>query len=472
VPTLTPPPLPPLTLGTAIAPRASLHAITSDEPPPLELPQGLPNLALVVRRCNLKAQACELAAQLSLAPRASTEHYTLKGRSLEMVAQARQIEGCFLWQCIPDKDPGPSVALALIQDSYTALAQAAQATHEVWQSHADGRPAGDELTECVNLLAEAQSMLRVALKATWLVVPDRDQEDAFNWLRDVTSARRIYVDRFMRLDDPADPTLAQQVIDDATDLIQQRQARKRELDLAQRRFKTLEYHVKRIAEALDSGDAHDWNKVESQCQALVEKSEPDKPLRRRLRPILRKFQLDPAAAGPLTRANLEALLASPTADPASTDPASTDPDPQAGDADPAATAQPRAWSATVQRVARTLAGKRVVLIGGERRERQRLRIEQAFNLSELEWCSQPEHATSAPFQAPITRADTALVLILIKLTGHQHSEDVARWAKEAAKPLVRLPAGYNPERVASAIVEQVGQKLGLQQAPPPAEPSA
>jgi hypothetical protein len=51
------------------------------------------------------------------------------------------------------------------------------------------------------------------------------------------------------------------------------------------------------------------------------------------------------------------------------------------------------------------------------------------------------------------------VLVLIKLTGHLHADEAQRYARAAGKPCVYLPAGYNPEQVAEALVQQAGERL-------------
>jgi hypothetical protein len=62
------------------------------------------------------------------------------------------------------------------------------------------------------LLAESQSSLLTAL-AHCDLRGDSDQRDLFLWLKEQTTRHRVYVDRHMRLDDPADSTKAAELMD-------------------------------------------------------------------------------------------------------------------------------------------------------------------------------------------------------------------------------------------------------------------
>jgi hypothetical protein len=72
---------------------------------------------------------------------------------------------------------------------------------------ADGRRAEDE-ESAFHLLAEANSALRVALADTWLSDDDRDQAETHVWLRRETAERRVFIERHMTADDPAEPANA------------------------------------------------------------------------------------------------------------------------------------------------------------------------------------------------------------------------------------------------------------------------
>jgi hypothetical protein len=124
-----------------------------------------------------------------------------------------------------------------------------------------------------------------------------------------------------------------------------------------------------------------------------------------------------------------------------------------------ASAEPREWSSSVLSVRGLLRGKRMVIIGGERNAEAVQRLTQAFELKEAEWVELTEHGPGTPMRGPIYRPDTAVVIVIIKLTGHLHSEEARDYAAAAGKPCVMLSGGYNPERVAAEIMEQASARL-------------
>ena len=109
-----------------------------------------------------------------------------------------------------------------------------------------------------------------------------------------------------------------------------------------------------------------------------------------------------------------------------------------------------------------LRGRRVVVVGGEPRQDAIERWREAFELGDVEWVALSEHGPGGPMRAPIQRAETALVLVIIPLTGLLHADEARDYAVKAGKPVVFLTAGYNPERVAHAILGQVSDRLAPQ----------
>ena len=118
----------------------------------------------------------------------------------------------------------------------------------------------------------------------------------------------------------------------------------------------------------------------------------------------------------------------------------------------------RAPSAEVLFAAQMLAGKRVVMIGGECRPLAKAALERELNLSELCWISSREHQSIAPFEPEVARADTALVLLAIRWASHSF-EGVKEMCERYGKPFVRLPGGYNASQVAHQVVKQVSGTL-------------
>lgn len=119
----------------------------------------------------------------------------------------------------------------------------------------------------------------------------------------------------------------------------------------------------------------------------------------------------------------------------------------------------RTWSDEVLEVRHLLHGRRLVIIGGKPNADAKKRLEEAFDLQEAEWVELTEHGSGAPMRAPINRTGTALVLVIIKLAGHLHTEEARKYSDETDIPCVMLPAGYNPERVAAEILSQASDRL-------------
>jgi hypothetical protein len=116
-------------------------------------------------------------------------------------------------------------------------------------------------------------------------------------------------------------------------------------------------------------------------------------------------------------------------------------------------------SEAVRTVASLLNGRSAVLIAGELRPQAKTALERAFGLKGVIWIAPREHQSFWDFEAPVARADVAVVLLAIRWTSHSHAE-VQQLCDRYGKPLVRLPAGYNPNQVAVQILEQCGDRLG------------
>ncbi len=389
-----------------------------------------PDLATIVERCELKAEACGVAIDRRAARNTDDEPRQIERIRL-LIARGKALVGCYIWQVNPHKPLPSDDALRSIAENYTNLARAARLVQRVPAT------AGERRKSALSLLAEAQSALRVALEeSSWLTSADQDQSDAYQLLTDFTKYEGVFLPRFMRLDDPGDPA-------QWTDLRSRLDAAAAHEDAIESRGKKsnallnkLAYHIKRIINEPETDTAGDWLKVD---ETLGE---------------LGKFGIttaDPRVADRLAvaRPRLPATPDLPRVRAALTETHEPD-EPE----------EEREYSESVARVRELLEGSRIVLIGGEPREDATRRIERAFGLSECEWTTAREHASSAPLEAPIRRADTRLVLILIGLTSHQHVEDVSAWCVKHGKPLVRLPGkGYNPERIAAEVLDQASGKL-------------
>lgn len=124
---------------------------------------------------------------------------------------------------------------------------------------------------------------------------------------------------------------------------------------------------------------------------------------------------------------------------------------------PAATAQ-RAVATETQRALPLLAGRTVLMIGGECRPERQEALCRDFGLKELRWLGTREHASTEPLLKAVADPEVSLVLLLIRLSSHSYGE-VAEPCRQRGIPLVRIPGGYGTNQLAYQILEQAGERL-------------
>lgn len=403
------------------------------------------DLLIVERRCRLKAQACELAVS-KRRNEAAGGHYEGDAATLvqlnAMVAQAKDLPNCFLWTFWRERPLPDDATILTAAQCYISLAEAAAHMRRADESTARGIHADD--ATAMRLLAEADSALRVVLARTW-IEEDRDQIDVHHWLRRATSLRRVYIERFMTMSDPADPLNAA----DLTERIRAASVGIEEVAKQDKAVKkplsAVKYHGHRLAEAADDSEREEhWGKIAESVQLLAHAHVPMSDLRlcEALAPVV-MFAVPPAFAG-----QTELLAALDFAHRK-----------EAAAEEEEEHAPPREWSERVLSVRPWLKGGRMVVVGGERRGAAVERLLSAFELSEVDWVELSEHGSSSPMKAAITRPGTCVVLVLVRLTGHLHATYAQGWAREAGVPCAWLKAGYNPERVANDISEQLSAQL-------------
>lgn len=386
-----------------------------------------PDLDLIAKRCDLKAESCRFVVERH-ANDPLRQSAAFDQRARDMLATAKVTPNCFLWSVYPGMDQPSDAHLTALAGTYANVAAVARLALRV----PPGAP-GAMRQRVLELLAEAQSALRVGLIETWLTKPDIDQQDAFSYVRDATTYERIFIERHMRLDDPGDPAAWQDLAAKITALASSMDADQSRAKAVTTMVNTVKYHAKAIGRSPVGDHDSDWRKIGATLRELERaRALDDARLRSHLQPV--------AAAAPAEIADLVRLVL--------------------GERDEEAADEAREYSPGVVRVREWLRGKRMVLIGGERRDEAVRRISDAFELADLEWISLSEHASSTPMEAPIRRPDTALVLVLIRLSGHHHVDDARAYCERHDRPFVRLPAGYNPEQIAAQVIEQVSERLG------------
>jgi len=403
-----------------------------------------PDLSVVQTRSRLKAASCRLYIKRRALPDGSDAEYESRSQMNQMITQAKALPECFLWAFWRERSLPGDAEIAQIADNYDAHADAAALMLRV-DGFASGNKSDDE-SAALQLLAEANSALRSGLASTWLV-DDIDQFDAHLWLRRQTALRRVFVSRHMTVDDPADPSNADNLrkrVADMTAKLDARVVRSRGVKNA---IGQIRYHAGKVARNRSEDVSRDWTKIGEVVANLATMgvSATDRRIAEAVGNEAAALWTAESTNTPGISAVIERLrsLAASEQAAAALNGSETS----------------RAWSSAVLQVRSRLRGKRIVIIGGARNGPAVDRFIDAFQVVDAEWVELLEHGPGGPMKAPIGWPDTAVVIVIIKLTGHLHADEARALAALASKPLVVLTGGYNPEQVAKAILEQASARL-------------
>jgi hypothetical protein len=295
-----------------------------------------------------------------------------------------------------------------------------------------GSPKG--LERLLPLLAEAQSALRAAVQQLGSSA-DPDQLDIFEWLKATAARHHVFIKRFMRADEVADPARWSELL-----------ARIEAIGSSGRSARLPDGQLSRIRELVKhvrgGASDDDWHALVTIVDELVGSGVPpsNRELRELLLPVIDELPPRDDYPGGFRRVlgEIDRFLA--TREVPSRSPISHE------------------ASAEVKQAARLLAGKSVVLIGGNRRREAQESLTRALGLNDLVWIETKEHQAVDAFEPLIARGDVALVLLAIRWSSHAFG-DVKQICDRHGKLLVRLPGGYNPNQVAAQILSQVSDQL-------------
>jgi hypothetical protein len=356
----------------------------------------------------------------------------------DITGRARRLPDCFLWMCHPSgpQPPDPS-NWANVAGCFATAATGICLVRNLLAAESDG----DAVRRAIEMLAEAQSALKIAI-ARIDGPADKDQLRVFNWLKSAASRRQFYISRFMRADDPADPMawteLNERMRKLDADIQQARQIERQK----QRIITRIRFHLNAISKNDHGTLSHDWEKVIGSIEELV--ANGTAPSNRELREVLLPMveQIPDVGELPsgtkLVLREIDRFLAGR---------------PPAVDKESSTKA-----TAEVKELATLLDGKTVVLIGGDRRQYAVQALESQLGLKKLDWVATAEHESFLPFEAHIARPEVTVVLLAIRWSSHAFGE-IKRFCDKHDKPLVRLPAGYNPNQVAIQVLNQCGDRL-------------
>ena len=342
---------------------------------------------------------------------------------------AERLTDAFYWAGAGDSPDAPDIStLDHVGGCFETVAEGLLLVRNAQQQRRGG------LETSLSLLAEAQSALRRSLQRL-KSSEDPDQLVAYEAVREMAARRRIFLKRFLRADDLADPEAWPGVLAriEARSGGEPSQRHERQLD----RLRSL---IRALGEGGDAGAS--WRSVIEAVEQAVGEGVP--PSSREIRGLLLPHLDDlpegadlPGGFRRVLRAIDRYLATRPTA------------------AAPAAAQQP---TAEVREAARLLSGRSVVLIGGLRRPQAQAVLRAALGLEELVWIGTREHQSVRGFEAAIARPEVAVVLLAIRWSSHAFG-DVKAFCDRHGKPLVRLPGGYNPAQVAAQVLAQCGERL-------------
>jgi hypothetical protein len=428
-------PLPALTLGTVTPP-----SIESKSPafPRTWYPVNDSELPIIEARCRLKAEGVRWAAKRRrLLTDGASFSAEIEPMDRDIIARAKEIPDCFLWMCHPS---GPSPTdLVLFEDVAGCFEAAADVVSLVRRILAEPESSEEDFEHCLDLMAEAQSCLRAAIRQIDGPM-DSDQIQIYNWLRHTASERQVFIQRYMRADDPAEPTTSAGLIARTDDLeagVQSTISRARQ---RKKRIGKIRHKVSLLNSDSPGAEEH-WRIIVQIADELVRDGLP--PSNSELRDLLLPVIEDLPEVGDVPRGfelvlrEIDRFLSLQPAQEVR----------RAPDLDP-----------EIEKVAKLLEGKALVVIGGEGRPEAETALKKAFRLKELTWVATRSHESTTEFQPYVARPDVAAVLLAIRWSSHSFGE-VKSYCDAHGKPFVRLPGGYNPRQVAAQILAQCSERM-------------
>ena len=450
-------------------------------------------LAIVVTRARWKASACRLALQ-RLEDRKAPEE---ERATLESQAASREKSLRSRLSALPDTsawmldfpfgkrvtesdafdvDAATAKKLENIADCYETVAAGAEIAMELDES---GVFRGGPPAAFLYLLAESQSALLHSLHEA-PTRTDSDQRDVFLWLKDQTTRYRIYVDRHMRLDDPADiggsAGLQERLRRSAREAVEERAARRER----GQHLSKIRYHVGKIV--ADSAPLHSEvtslrHAMERWCAAGH--SPTERSLVEALRP-LRKHAV--VLADSETKDEVFELLTEAGLAPVPAENSDGTRDhvvtPAAGGGavqEPASASSQRdaeKTAALMDEVRQLLGGRRVTLCCEPTAEVDLNALQEALGPKQLVRLDLALEGSDhqAILESLLHEPETDLVLLGIRLPAEEYQQ-FKEGCLEQQKPFVRLPGPFHAPVIAHQISRQVGWRLRSQAKDGPAEES-
>jgi len=390
------------------------------------------DLRMVVRRAQWKAEACRWAVERRLLEQRNADHGTeIRPRDEALRARREELEDCYAWMLDPYRTLPDDTRMAQIAACYDNAALAAECTMRLI---ADGAMEPAPPAELLYQIAEVQSALLASIAAVDLR-GDSDQRDLFQWLKTQTLRHRIYVDRHMKLDDPADFTvalaLAKRLLATTDAILDRWRVQRRRSHILNK----IRFHIgkmrtegspERDLESIGRG-IDEWIELgflpnDRSLGALVEPLESVGKLPESVRRVVAAYRL--GAADPPEERALDD-------------------------------------SRRVQFIGRArelMEGMTVSLFAGHEEPKTIEELVDQLGLDEVRWTELGAEPSIEDLREDIEDAQVDLVMIAARLPVDTYAE-FKSLCREHETPFVRLPAGYAPGQVAQQVVRQVGRML-------------
>ena len=397
-------------------------------------------LSLIQERCRLKSSATLWCINRRFDGEEADEE-GLESRKRELIERAKALPDCYLWMLYPwTCTRGSREDWHNLAECFENLRLLAVLLQTVLPHREEQR---ESLEEAVRLAAEVQSALRAASERVGNRVPEPDQEKTFWWLRRTTEQQRIFVSRFMKWNDTAEPGEWEELRGRIARMDEEFHTLLHLDKAASQLLNKARYHVKLIERTPDGPHDHDWRKIIDTVEKCLETgAQPSSvELRDLLLPVINdlpEFEEEHKGFDLVVREIDRYLNNAPVS---------------------SSGLMARERSEEVEQAAELLRGRVVVMIGGVPRPDARDALRAAFELEELDWVDSREHQSIEFFRPRVTRPEVALVLLAIRWSSHSFG-DVKEFCDSAGKPFVRLPGGYAPNQVARQILSQASGLLG------------
>lgn len=415
-------------------PAASPYRFSpSGESNPYDAEREQVPLSIMAKRCKVKAEACRLLVKRFGGSPPETDE------SMPLFKRAAELPDCGLWMLTGSGfNPTPAVWENLA-GAYEAASVACDLLDRVLPRNDVGLEIG------LNLAAESQSTLLYAVVDTGRRGPDTDQIELFIRIRETGAQRRIYIPKFLKRDDRADPDNWKDVLARLTREFEPYKSLPPSTPDSSGKPKSpdkpmhsVQYHLKKVKESPSTAN---WPWIFKLIDEAITTglSPADPGLRDLFLPVADLAPDDveiPANVALVYREIDRHLAARPT------------------DERPV----PETPSQEVVKAAILLGGKEVALVGGLPRPLHQKAIIEAFDLRDLRWLAVPEPTLMSRFEADIARPEVALVLHAFRWSSADETA-LKELCDKYKKPLVRLPRGYNPNQIASELLRQAGDRL-------------